>query len=504
MSEEMTERQVYSSESIADQKRLDRLPAEEAFQWAFDAMAARQWEKAAGRWATLRPVYPDQAPVWIQASISLRELGRYEEASELLQEARHRFPNHPEGWVQGANVAKALSDREEARGLLEEARRLFPDNPSVWLRSAELAFVDGDEEAARDYNQHVRTAFPDKPGGYIQHAEFAMQAEDWLTASERWTEVRKRFPELPVGYRRAAEALDQLGETRRAKRLRLACQYGASWLQDCDHAESAEQDRLAPMTRRSGLRFIELVWTKAQLNLKSEASKDQLHYFWWVIEPLMFMVVYYVVFALLLRSGGENYVAYLLSGVMPFQWFAKTIQHASGSIMQGRGLMQSVRVSPLFFPLVSLFQNTGKQIPVFVLLALLMMLTGRPPTIYWLALIPVIVLQFYFMAVLGCLLAMLIPFFRDLTNLVPIGIRFALFASGVFYTLDTIPDRWLSLFLINPMANLLHQYRLVLVEQTWPDWSLFGWLLLACVLTSLVVWWMYCKLEAVFPRVVIE
>lgn len=479
------------------------LTPQEACQWAFDAMAARHWAQAVRRWAIFRVVYPEYAPVWIQAAIACRELQRYNDAAKLSEEARRRFQNHPGGWVQGAIVAAALKDDEQACRLLEEARTRFPNESQVWLRSAEMAFAGGRIGEAQEYNRHLRNAFAHQPDGHIQHAEFAMRVEDWSEASRRWAIVRELFPDQPAGYQRGADALEGLGQKGEARRLRLAQRYGRLDLNIRGESRTAD-DRLVPLAQRSGLDFAELVWTKAWFNLKSEAGKNQLNYLWWVIEPLMFMAVYYVVFTLLLSRGGDNYVAYLLSGVMPFQWFAKTTQHASNSIMQGRGLMQSVRVSPLFFPLVSLFQNTGKQIPVFGLLAVLISITGHPPTIHWLGLIPIILLQLFFLGVLGCMLAVMIPFARDLANLVPVGINFTLFASGVFYTLDTIPGQWLNLFLANPVANLLHQYRLVLVENSWPDWSMVGWLLAACIAASMLLWWMYSKLAALLPRVVVE
>lgn len=479
------------------------LAPQEACQWAFEAMTERNWTQAVQRWAIFRVVYPEYAPVWIQAAVACRELQRYDEAEKLLAEARQRFPNHPGGWLHGATVAAARKNDEQAWRLLEEGRARFPNEPQLWLRSAEMAFEEGRIGDAEEYNRHLRDAFSNQPGGYIQHADFAMRVEDWNEASRRWAIVRERFPDRPAGYHRGADALDQLGEKAEAKRLRLAQRYGGLDLNERSESRSPN-DRMVTLTQRSLWGFAELVWVKAWFNLKSEAAKNQLNYLWWVIEPLMFMVVYYVVFTILLSRGGDNYVAYLLSGVMPFQWFAKTTQSASSSIMQGHALMRSVRVSPLFFPLVSLFQNTGKQIPVFGLLAILITITGHPPTIYWLGLVPVILLQLFFLGVLGCMLAVTIPFARDLANLVPVGINFTLFASGVFYTLDTIPDRWLSLFLANPMANLLYQYRLVLVENSWPDWSMLGGLLALCVAGSMLLWWGYGKLEAVLPRVVVE
>ncbi|WP_101676150.1 ABC transporter permease [Alloalcanivorax mobilis] len=482
----------------------DRAAPEEAFQWAWGAMSAHHWEQAARRWATLRVVYSDHAPVWIQAGVSLRHLGRYDQAATLLREARHRFPDRPGGWIDGAEVELERSDHEEADRLLHEARIRFRDEPPVWLRSADLAWARGDVDTALRYNQHARDSFPDKPGGYVQYAEFAMAGGDWEAAGERWTRVRERFPALPMGYRRAAEAEERLGRHRAARRLRLAEEYGMDWLSELEDTEREVTAPVMPPRRRDWRSFVDLVWTKARLNLKSEANRNHLRYMWWVIDPLLYMLVFYIVFGMLMQRGGEGYVAYLLTGLVPFQWFAKTIQHTSNSIIQGKGLMHQVRISPLFFPLVGIVQNTGKQLLVFLMLGLFLVFYGLPPTLHWVAILPVVLLQLLLMVVVSCAVAMLAPFVRDIINLVPTGIQFTMFVSGIFYTLDRIPEQWRSLFFLNPVANILHQYRLILVENQWPDWSSMWWVTLGCLLALAVIVLLYRRLESIFPRVVIE
>ncbi len=477
------------------------LKPEEAFQWAWDAMAARRWDLAARRWATLRVAYPDYPPVWIQAAVALGQQGNHQEALPLLEEARRRFPNHPGGWVEGARAALAVKDDEQVGTLLGDARVRFPDEAQVWLCSSDSAWALGDIGTAFEYNEYVRTHFPDKPGGHIQYAEQAMKTGDWETARERWAEVRARFPSLPAGYRRAAEAEEKIGRSREARRLRLAEKHGAEWLLEL---ETEDARPILPPRRRNWRNFVDLIWTKARLNLKSEANRNHLRYVWWILDPLLYMAVFYVVFGLLLHRGGEGFVAYLLTGLVPFQWFAKTVQHASNTIIEGRGLMNQVRISPLFFPLVAVVQNAGKQTLVFLMLVLFLIIYGLPPTIHWFALAPVILLQFLLMTVVGCALAMLIPFARDLINLVPTGLQFLLFASGVFYTLDTIPEHWHDLFLSNPMASLLYQYRLILLDGQWPDWTQMGWVASGSVLGVLLVILAYRRLEGLFPRVVVE
>lgn len=265
-----------------------------------------------------------------------------------------------------------------------------------------------------------------------------------------------------------------------------------------------EASLVKPAERRGFTAFADLVWTKARLNLKSEANRSYLSYFWWVIEPLMYMIVFYLVFGVLMQRGGASFIAYLLTGLIPFQWFAKTVNQASNSIVAGRGLLNKVRISPLFFPLVGVAQNLGKQIFIFLVLFLFLFCYGLPPSIHWLALVPLMLLQFFLIASISCLVAMLIPFVRDLANLVPTGVQFIMFSSGIFFSVERIPEQWKTIFFANPMANILHQYRTIFLDASWPDLALLGTLLAEIVLLMLFVLCFHRKFEGRFARVVLE
>ncbi|MBF5056604.1 ABC transporter permease [Alcanivorax sp. 521-1] len=452
-----------------------------------DAMRDRDWHRAAQRWALLRGTYSDLAPPWIQAAIALNRLGKHVEASSLLKEARDRFPDNPNSWIQSVATALEMDDLGAARQFDQTARKCFPEHIGTWLRAADLAIKAGDLEQAEAHNLEARQRFPEMPGGYAQQADMAMVREQWPLAVERWEAVIRRFPQHSLAYRRLHQARAHLAGT-----------------EPDEVSVDQEDDQIAIPSRRGGRAFLDLVWTKARLNLKSEASRNHLHYVWWIIDPLLYMSVFYLVFGILMERGGPGFIGYLLTGLVPFQWFAKTVQQTSNSIVAGKGLMNQVKISPLFFPLVGVLQNAGKQVFAFTMLAIFLVLYGLPPTIHWLAFIPVVIIQLLVMIVASCAIAMVVPFFRDLLNLVPTGIQFLLFASGIFYSVERIPEQWRDLFLTNPIANIIFQYRLIFIEQQWPDWSSLGMLALVSLMALGVVLVLYRRLEGVFPRVVLE
>ncbi len=250
--------------------------------------------------------------------------------------------------------------------------------------------------------------------------------------------------------------------------------------------------------------FIELICTKAVFNLRSEIQRNYLSYAWWVLEPLLHMVVYYFVFGLLLQRGDENYLLFLLTGLIPWMWFMKVVSGSSGSILAGQNLILQVALPPVVLPLVSSLQATLKQIPVFILLFGFVWLQGYTPGLHWLALIPVIIVQALLAIAFACAIAAVIPFMRDLAYLVPSGLMFLMFLSGIFYDYRSISPDWQELFLMNPIAFLLKSYREILIDGVLPDFSVLIWWGIGSGSACLLLLLTYKRLHYLYPRILME
>ncbi|MGD8234208.1 ABC transporter permease [Vibrio sp. TRT 1302] len=251
-------------------------------------------------------------------------------------------------------------------------------------------------------------------------------------------------------------------------------------------------------------RTLELIWVKASLNLRSEASVNYLSYAWWIIEPLLHMVVYYLVFAFLLARGSDNYVAFLLTGLIPWLWFSKTVSHTMGSILAGKELMNQLYVAKVFFPLTCLVQNTVKQGVVFLLLLVFLWVYGIEPELNWFYTIPIIFIQLMLISAISLLAALVVPFIRDMTFVIPTALQFLMFCSGIFFSHHDIPAGAQDLFFLNPMAVILAAFRDVLVDGIAPNWGLLGYVFIFSFVLIVVAAWLYKRLEYVLPRVVLE
>jgi len=248
--------------------------------------------------------------------------------------------------------------------------------------------------------------------------------------------------------------------------------------------------------------YAQLVVTKVSANLQTEASRDYLSYLWWIFEPILHMIVYYLVFSFLLRRGTEDYVVFLLTGLIPYFWFERTVSHSMMSIVSGQGLMMQVHFPKIILPTIVISQNVVKQIVVVIPLLFFLILYGISPSIYWISLPLLIIVELIFISACSYMAAAIIPFIHDLRFLVPLLLRMLFFCSGIFYSDKMIPEKYHNLFYLNPMASLLRDYRALLMYGKWPNWQSLLHISGYSFVIIIIMWVVIQKLDRTYPRIV--
>jgi len=134
---------------------------------------------------------------------------------------------------------------------------------------------------------------------------------------------------------------------------------------------------------------------------------------WWIIDPILSMAVYYVVFALLFQRGTQDYVPFLLIGLITWQWFTNTINHGMTTIQGNTKLMNQVHLPKVVFPSIVIVMDTFKFSIVFLLVLLFLWIYGFGVGAAYLALSLILGVQFLLTTALTYVLATIIPFPPD-------------------------------------------------------------------------------------------
>jgi len=254
--------------------------------------------------------------------------------------------------------------------------------------------------------------------------------------------------------------------------------------------------------RRDWRYLVDLIIQQARAGLRAEASRGYLGVLWWVIEPVMYMAVFYVAFAHVMKRGDENFAIFLLVGLIVWKWFYAALSAGANSLFANAGLMNLVYVPKIVFPLANIAVNTFKFLVILVLFLLFLQFTPTRMTWSWLLLPGLVLTQLLLIMALSCLLAAVMPFFPDLTVILNNVLTMLLFLSGIFFDISKVSASMQTYLMLNPIALLINMYRQILLEGAPPDWQqLLGVLVFSTATMALAIW-LFKRFDRIYPKIV--
>ncbi len=219
--------------------------------------------------------------------------------------------------------------------------------------------------------------------------------------------------------------------------------------------------------------YFSLVDVQARMLLKADSSKFKLGIMWWFLEPLMWVCVFYVVFALILNTGRKSgdFLLFLACGKFAYIWFSKTVIQASGSIVASQGLIGKVNLPKSLWPMSAIQESVYRQATVYLLLMAILWFGGISPGFAWLWMLPVLFVMYLMIVATGLIGACLVSIVRDFQRFIGLGMTFLLFTSGIFWDVRQIPNQEKAelLLAVNPLAFLIDAHRQVLMHNAVPD-----------------------------------
>lgn len=225
------------------------------------------------------------------------------------------------------------------------------------------------------------------------------------------------------------------------------------------------------------LRYRWLLFELVARDLTLRYRGSILGFAWTLLNPLLFMGVYVLVFGVYLKIGLPNYALFLLSGLLPWTWFSGAIQQGTGSILDGR-MYVGKTVFPVevlvVVPMLSQFVNYLFSLPL--LLVVVALFHGH---LGW----PLLYLPFVILAQMMLTLAALFftatlnVFYRDIAQLVVYGTLLLFYLIPIFYPLSRVPENLRPFVMANPFALMIMGYQQIFYENRAPGLAEIGYLL---------------------------
>jgi ABC-2 type transport system permease protein len=236
---------------------------------------------------------------------------------------------------------------------------------------------------------------------------------------------------------------------------------------------SSEPPRLRLGQRLAELfRHREVLVNLVRKEMKVKYRSTVLGVVWSMLNPALYLAVFFVVFTFFLRSGIPDFVVFLLSGIVPWTLFATSLQGATGSVVTNASLVTKVAFPREILPLSAVGASVVNFFYQALVLFAFLLLFSYPFLGPALVLIPLaLVVLLLFVVALGLATAALNVRYRDVHHLVDLALLAWFWVSGIVYpgaslVQENLGSTAVQIYLLNPMATIVLAFQRALYGGT--------------------------------------
>ncbi len=218
-------------------------------------------------------------------------------------------------------------------------------------------------------------------------------------------------------------------------------------------------------------------------DFKVKYKRSVLGIFWSLLYPVLTMAVMALVFTNMFKfsTPGVNYLAYLMSGLVIFNYFSEASNLAMSSVVANFSLINKVYIPKYIFPISKcLFVGINFLLTLIPLYAIIL-LTGTGINIYHLLLPYAFLCLFFFTVGFGLILATVSVFLRDMFYIYGVVITLWTYMTPIMYDIAIISGPLQTIFKLNPLYWFIYFARDIILYNQVPGINV----------------WIYCGLFAV-------
>lgn len=212
--------------------------------------------------------------------------------------------------------------------------------------------------------------------------------------------------------------------------------------------------------------YLKDVWDRREFavavplnQLRAQHMNTLLGNLWHVINPLMTMGIYYLLFSVILHTsrGTPNFLAFLAIGIFTFHYTQRSVSSGSAAVYSNAGLIRAIYFPRAILPVQSVIFQTLSFVPAIFTMLVVTTLNGVFPRPTWLLLIPLFAVQGLFNLGATFIVSRIGDTYRDFTQVLPYFFRVLIYMSGAMYSVKRFISSALMqrVFELNPMYSFI-------------------------------------------------
>ncbi len=245
--------------------------------------------------------------------------------------------------------------------------------------------------------------------------------------------------------------------------------------------------------------YRELLKTSISKEIRGKYKNSFLGILWSFLNPLLQIAVYALVFPLIMQTN-DNYVIFLVCGLIPWLFFSTAINKAAFTIIENGGIIKKVYFPREILPISVVASECINFIISTVIILIFILITGYGFS--WnIIFYPIILLiQFVITLSFSFLLSAITVYVRDLAHFVGVALQLLFYATPICYASGRIPTDYQWIMKFNPMAYIIDGYRAIFYDKTIPNFSELNLIFIVGIILCIINYMIFNKLQKGFAE----
>jgi lipopolysaccharide transport system permease protein len=232
----------------------------------------------------------------------------------------------------------------------------------------------------------------------------------------------------------------------------------------------------------------------AKLSLRDQFKNSFLGMGWALIQPLVYIFILTVVMSVIFHMATKEYAVYIMSGMLPWQFFCGTLTRGGSSITSRRGIFHHTPLPKTMFVMADVMTQLYLfSIMMIVAIIVTIVLIGFSPTLLLLpfTLAPLIITSTALAVMFGYISA----YVWDTPHILNILFQSLVWTVPIMYPMSLVPEHLRVYFMLNPMYLLIRPTQVLMYEKTIPAPLMMGGSFGVAIATCLLAYFVYTKLR---------
>ena len=247
--------------------------------------------------------------------------------------------------------------------------------------------------------------------------------------------------------------------------------------------------------------YREMIFSLIRRDLKGRYKGSALGFLWTFINPLLQLLVYTLVFSVILSNNIESYYLFLFVALIPWIFFSTSLSGGSSCIWAQQDMVKKIYFPREVLPIAFVSSQFVNMLLSFLVVFAVLIISGRGINLLALLYLPIIMFVEYLLALSVAFISSAITvYLRDVEYLLGIISMAWQFLSPVMYPVEQVPDKYRTIFYMNPMTPIIVAYRDILYYKRVPELSTLVHAFTLAIVLLLVGIFIFSKLKRHFAE----